>query len=125
MIVECVKIYNEFKKEFVESSPWLTIGKKYIVLEILCCIDNGISYRLISDDEDGSPGIFSANQFQIITFNKPTNWEIDISTNGTFIIGPKAWFRAGFWEDCYDGDIKALEIYKREARIILQEGGVL
>lgn len=121
MKVKCLKIYNESKGKFVESSLWLTINKEYIVLQILCCTDKGVSYRLIGDSDDGSPGVFSANQFEIINSKKASNWDINIKTNGFIVIGPIAWCDNGFWEKCYDGDPATLEIYKREARIIMEE----
>ncbi len=31
------------------------------------------------------------------------------------------WQEPTFWEDCFNGDAKALEIYKQETRIIYEE----
>lgn len=120
-----MKIFNYSEGKFVANSPWLTIGKEYVVLQILCCTEKGVLYRLISDDVEGSPAIFSANQFQITSLTKPSNWEVTIKKNNFIIIGPAAWSKNGFWEECYDGDHNALEIYKREARIIMSDENIL
>jgi hypothetical protein len=120
MKIKCIKIYDNQGEE-QSSSPWLTVGKTYVPLEILCDIRNGVSYRLVGDAKDKSPGVFKAIQFEVITNNKSSNWDVNISEDGFIVIGPKSWRINSFWENCYDGDPNALEIYKREARIIFDE----
>lgn len=122
MKIKCIKIYDNQGIEQT-SSPWLAIGKIYVPLEILCDARNGISYRLIGDARDKSPGVFKAIQFEIVNSKKSSNWDVNISEDAFIIIGPNSWREAGFWEKCYDGDPAALEIYKREARIIMEEEG--
>lgn len=123
MKIECIKIFNN-RGEELETSSWLTIGKEYIVLEVLCHMDKGYSYRIVSDDSSSSPGVFKATQFRIVNSKQPSNWVTSIKNNGLIVVGPKSWRVSGFWEDCYDQDPKALEIYKREAKIIYEEEDV-
>jgi hypothetical protein len=105
------------------TSERLSIGSHYIVLELSSSVRKGISYRIVGDNKDKSPAIFEADQFEIISDRIPKNWEVRINKIGIVNISPAAWFKEGFWEDCYDGDPVALEIYKQEARIIYDEEG--
>lgn len=73
------------------------------------------------DAQDKAPAVFKASQFEVIDNNKSPNWDVNIGEDGFIVIGPKSWHDLGFWERCYDGDTSALEIYKREARIIMEE----
>jgi hypothetical protein len=63
----------------------------------------------------------NASQFEVVSDKVPTNWRIYQLKSGSLHLGPKAWQPLGFWEDCYDLKPDALEIYKREARIIYEE----
>jgi hypothetical protein len=125
MKVRHIGIYDNVKGTWHSSRERLTIGKAYMVIELLSSIKNGISYRLIGDNEDGSPAVFPASEFEIISNYVPTNWTLTIKQNGLIVNGPKAWREPGFWEECYDHDPKALEIYKREAKIIYEEENAL
>jgi hypothetical protein len=119
MKVKCIKIYNEHTKEYQAKSAWLTIGKEYIVLAIEVRQDK-VSF-LIASDSNEQPVLQSALQFEILNKKIPTTWQISPGVIELFTIGPKAWYEPGFWEDCYNHDPAALEIYKREARIIHEE----
>jgi hypothetical protein len=107
------------------STERLTLCKEYLVIELLSSVKKGVSYRLIGDNEDASPAIFPASEFEIITSRVPTNWSLTIKKNGLIVNGPTSWRKPGFWEDCCDHEPEALEIYKREARIIYEEEGIL
>jgi hypothetical protein len=124
MKVKCVNIYNEHTKEYQTASPWLTIGKEYIVLHIIVHHDK-VFYQILDDSSDKAPGLHRAEQFEIVSNKIPRNWKIFSGNLALFTIEPEAWREPGFWERCFDGDPQALEIYKREARIILEEEGDL
>jgi len=119
MKVKCIKIYNEHTKAYQESSSWLTIGKEYIVLAIEVRQDNVLF--LIASDANEQPILQSATQFEVISKKIPSTWKISSGVLELFSLEPKAWQEPGFWEDCYDHEPAALEIYKREARIIFDE----
>ncbi|MDR3491909.1 MAG: hypothetical protein P4M12_07715 [Gammaproteobacteria bacterium] len=119
MKIKCIKIYNEQTKEYQEKSSWITVGKEYIVLAIELRLD--IVSFLIQSDSNDQPVLQNVSQFEIITKKIPTNWKISPGTLELLTIGPISWREAGFWEDCYDGKPSALEIYKREARIIFED----
>lgn len=114
---------NEISQQI--SSEHLTIGKEYVVIELLSMIEEGIFYRLIDDGRDGSLGIFPAIEFEITSTSVATNWVLAIKKNGLIVNGPASWRESEFWEKCYDGDPSSLEIYKQEARIIMKEENAL
>jgi hypothetical protein len=67
----------------------------------------------------------NVSQFEILSGKIPKNWHIGPGKIELFTICPLAWHALGFWEDCYDLKPDALEIYKREARIIYEEEDAL
>ena len=121
MKVKCKNIFNEHTKQFENTNLWLTIGKYYIVLEVEIYPGKEVLYRLVGDNSDESPGLYDSKQFEIVSDKIPTNWKITQLKSGTLNLGPVKWQKLGFWENCYDGELDALEIYKREARIIVDE----
>jgi hypothetical protein len=74
---------------------------------------------LIVSDTNEQPILQNAVQFKILTKKIPTNWQIVPGLIDLFTLGPKSWCEVGFWEDCYNHEPKALEIYKREAQKII------
>ena len=125
MKIKCKTIYNEHTKEFQDVSPWLTIGKEYVVLEVMTSASKGLLYRFVGDNTDKSPSVFTASQFELISDLVPSNWKISVVNKSLIVLGPKEWRQSDFWDSCYDGEPAALEIYKREARIIMDEENAL
>lgn len=121
MKVRCKKIYNEHTKEYEESSSWLTVGKEYVVLAVEVRQDKVLF--LVASDSNKQPVLQNAIQFEVLNKNIPSNWKIAPEGLALFTIEPAAWQVPGFWEDCHNHEPKALEIYKREARIIYEEEG--
>jgi hypothetical protein len=117
MKVKCLKIINEHTQKEQNTSPWLTVGKEYLVLAIEVYQTKNY-FLLIDDSEDKAPGLHDAKQFEVISYRIPTNWQINPGDLEIMTIGPKSWQEPGFWERCYEHDESALEIYKHEARII-------
>lgn len=121
MKVKCINLYNEHTQQFEDTNSWLTIGKSYIVLEVEIYPGKDVLYRLVGDNTDQSPGLYDSKQFEVISDKVPANWKITQLKSGTLNFGPAPWQKLGFWEDCYDGEPNALQIYKHEARIIIDE----
>jgi hypothetical protein len=84
-----------------------------------------VLYLIVGDNINKTPYLQNANQFEITSTVIPKNWELIPGDLNLFTFGPKIWWEDDMWERCHNGEKEALEIYKREARIILQEGGVL
>ena len=125
MKVKCKNIYNEHTKQFEESSSSLTIGNEYVVLEAIASANRALLYRLVGDNENKMPALYSASQFEITSDLISSIWGTTIINKSLMVMGPKDWRKDEFWDACYDHDPKALEIYKREAMIIYQEEGML
>lgn len=121
MKVICEKIIDEIKNEEIESSPFLTIGKEYVVLGIH--IDGlGIQkYQIISDDNDDVPILTNISQFKIICNKIPKCWRVDINLNGNLYFSSEEWMGDSFWDDLYDEKPEAIAIYERIRDEIINE----
>lgn len=122
MKVSCIKIINPITNEPQTKSPYLTLGKEYIVLEVLILPEKDLSYRLI-DDDNYTPSIHDSPQFEIVSSHIPSNWVIDQSAPYSRIItlAPKEWNIRGFWDDYFDMKAEALAIFEKEKNIIYAE----
>ena len=124
MRVKCVKIINEHTKQELEKSPWLTLGKEYIVLAMEVYTNKNY-FLLVDDSENKSPGLHDTKQFKMVSHSIPSNWQINTGDLEITTLGPKLWQDPTFWEKCYEGDESALEVYKREVKIIMEEESAL
>lgn len=95
------------------------------MLEVMTSASRGLLYRLVGDNENKMPALYSASQFEITSDLISSTWRITIVNKSLIVMGPKDWRKDEFWDACYGHDPKALEIYKREARIIYEEEGLL
>lgn len=96
MKVTCKNIFNEHDKQFQDSSPWITIGKEYIVLEVEIYPGKDILYRLIGDNSDEAPALYDSKQFEIISGKLSSNWKINQLKSGALNLGPESWQPLGF-----------------------------
>ena len=124
MKVKCKQIINEHTQQRQNTSAWLTIGKEYIVLAIEVYPTKNL-YLLIDDSSNQAPHLHDAKQFDVLSHYIPSNWIINPGDLELVTISPKVWQEPIFWEECYAGHPSALEIYKREAKIIYEEEGRL
>ncbi len=124
MKVKCTKIINEHTQKEQETSPWLTMGKEYVVLAIEIYSTKNL-YLIVDDTSNKAPGLHDAKQFEVLSHKVPSNWVINPGSLEILTISPEDWQKSTFWDECYDGNPLALEIYKREARIIYEEEGEL
>lgn len=122
MKVKCKQIINEHTQQQQNTSAWLTIGREYIVLAIEVYSTKTL-YLLVDDSSNQAPHLHDAKQFEILSHRIPSNWNINPGNLEIITIAPKIWQKSTFWEECYEGDQAAIEIYKREARIIYEEEG--
>lgn len=122
MKVRCTKIINEHTQKEQETSDWLTVGKEYLVLAIEVYPTKNL-YLMVDDSSNQAPGLHDAKQFETVTHTIPSNWTINPGDLDVVTLAPRAWQAPTFWEDCCEHNPKALDIYKREARIIYEEEG--
>jgi hypothetical protein len=122
MKVKCKNIFNVFKNEFEQESYSLTIGKEYVVLEVSISPNHSVYFRLICDN-DGMPALFDSKQFDI-TSNKISSEWIVRSGNMDCIKFSSPFWTTEFWDNLYDGDNEALEVYKRVAKRIVDDENI-
>ena len=120
MKVKCLKIINEFTQQDQEMSAWLTVNKEYNVLAMEVRTNKNF-FLLIDDSINQAPHLHDAKQFEVVTHGVPSNWVINAGNLEVMTIGPKVWQNLNFWEECYEGNEAALELYKKEVTIILEE----
>jgi hypothetical protein len=119
MKVRCKHIFNDQTQQYEKMNSWLTIEKDYIVLAVVVRKDS-TSFLIVSDS-NGKPVLQNASQFEVLTKKIPSNWQITAGDLELLVLEPKSWGEPGFWQDCYEHDPKAMEMYKREASVIFAE----
>jgi hypothetical protein len=118
MKVRCTKLIDSLGRP-VSQSPWLQLGKEYIVLTL--SIDAlGRALVRILDDQGAEPGLYSLNQFDIVQHTIPGNWAVAQLNNGGLFFGPPAWDKPGYWERYFDKDPDALRIFESEYHKIME-----
>jgi hypothetical protein len=121
MIVKCI-ISEPSGESQLGRSPWLIVGKEYSVLSLYYDENNDMFYRIETNSAESvnSLGLFRENLFEVVCEHRPTVWEQE-SRLGTTEIGPTAWQTPGFWEDLYEGDEGAANLYKTVRDAIYDE----
>lgn len=110
MRVVCTHIASPTSGETVATSPWLTVGRGYDVLEIFAESGREVLLRVETDDS-GSPGLWDARLFESVNADIPPSWGAEVQDDGSVTLGPEAWRRPGFWESYFDGDPGAVRVY--------------
>ena len=119
MRVVCQKIVNPATLEIEERNPWISVGREYVVLEILAVPGSYIHLRIDLDSSVSS--VWDAAMFETIDQSVPSNWVVEIASDGQLSIGPARWIEAGFWERYFEGDELAIGIFEREVAQIRAE----
>lgn len=91
------------------GGDYLTNGAVYEVIEV----HRGgtrTSFRIASDD--GTPALFDARGFATVDDSLPADWRIE-ATPDHVTMGPAEFMASGFWEDYFDRNDVALELYER------------
>jgi hypothetical protein len=120
MKVRCIRIINSVTGEEIQSSPWLTIRRDYIVLSVDVDQNKEVLFRLISDNSP-SPVLFNSRQFEVVDGRLPSNWVAWNDETGAFGLRPKEWLRPGFWEDYFNNNLDAVHDFEKERTVIMTE----
>ena len=51
----------------------------------------------------------------------PSNWVVQVSEGGSLNIGPQRWLERGFWEQYFDDEPAAIEVFDAEMAVVLRE----
>jgi hypothetical protein len=111
MRVVCDRIVSPTTGESLTTSPWLTVGREYEVLEVVAYPEGEIQFRLLGDDAGGGPGVWDSRLFHTSSGDVPADWVATIDERGVLRLGPAAWQREGFWEAFFDDDPAAIHDY--------------
>ena len=109
--------------ESVEFSPWLTLGKIYLVLSTISSSNSVSMFQIVTSDRDDaihSLGYWPAVCFEVLTEYRPTSWRARTIGN-TIELSPAAWQIDGFLEALYDGDKAAKLIFESERNLMILE----
>lgn len=124
MIVAPRKLISHVSGEVLETSPWLTIGKEYVVMALF--FSNQEISMYFQSDSDGQPGFFLVRGFEFVSQKIPSTWVTKIKElNGKKVVKmlPASWAYDGFFEDITEEEPKAVSLFWKEARIIYAEEG--
>lgn len=118
MKVRCIRIFDA-RGNPVEQSPWLTIGKVYLVLAVSFGTEPGPSLRLIGDGQNGV-ALFRWKEFEVVSSIVPPTWIIFPGLKSIVQLAPEPWTQPGFWERYYDRNPDAVRIFEEEAKKIIE-----
>lgn len=86
--VVCTRILSPTTGEDMATSPWLTVGREYDVLEILAEPGREVLFR-IATDESGAPGLWDSRLFKSVDMRVPTSWSAGLQADGSLILAPR------------------------------------
>lgn len=118
MKVRCIKLVNPNTGRSEESNSWLSIGKTYHVMCLSIEPGQVCKLRLIGDD-NRTPALHDIRQFELISSFIPPSWVVNFLLNGYVEFGPAIWNEKGFWEQYFDDDSKAIQIFEEERKKII------
>jgi hypothetical protein len=118
MRVRCIQLPSSAATKAGSRSPWLTLGREYVVLSVLADTAGRVFYRLLSDDQR-TPALFGATQFEVTSTNIPKGWCLWVPEEGGLELSPAAWLTPGFWESYFDAEEEALRVFNAELTTIL------
>ncbi|RWR08116.1 hypothetical protein D2T33_15930 [Sinirhodobacter populi] len=121
MRVKCIKIINPNTGNEQASSPWLTVGKEYVVWEVSWGVNQKLIEFRFEHDDANSPALSNANLFELTSDYIPSTWSIRSIPDQRFSIGPRSWQMDGFWVAYFDGEPWARELYQCEVKSMLEE----
>jgi hypothetical protein len=116
MKVRCLRIASPATGEELDKSSWLTVGREYVVLQIVALPGREVLLRL-EGDKPGSPGLWESSLFETVDTGIPASWSAHVDEDGNLSIGPDAWRRQGFWDDFFDDDPEAVREYHALAEL--------
>ena len=120
MKVKCVVLLDEGNRKPLQTSPWLTIGKEYLVLGIYVPFEEIPKFRLLGDD-GATPALHDASQFEVVSNFLPSSWKIYIGSQKLLSIEPESWLTPEFWEAYFNFDPEARATFDKEHKRMVEE----
>jgi hypothetical protein len=121
MKVRCVQLFDVAGTQ-KRVGNWLTIGATYHVLEILGDPKgkDDLKFRIMSDNNQ-TPTIERASQFELITNSIPRCWSVSFLPDSLLYFAPFEWIERGFWERYFDKNELEQRVFERNYREIVEE----
>ena len=120
MRVRCTKLINERTGQLINTSPWLAVGKVYLVLEILVREQKYVKFRLVSDDNN-TPAFHDSSQFELVSDVVPKCWIATFEPSQDFYLLPSTFAQQGFWERYFDGDDEVRHAFEEVLNALEEE----
>lgn len=102
------------KRGSVSATGWLPMDMELSVLAVMSDSASGTKYLLWSEQQN-SPALFPANEFEIVDGSLPEAWRLSLDLNGYAYLAPFGWHASGFWERYYDGEPEAVRVFNEGA----------
>lgn len=119
MKVVCRRLASATTGEQLSSSPWLTIGREYLVLEIEAKPARAVSF-LVEGDQPG-PTLWDSTLFELVTSHVPSVWVAGLDDSGVLTLAPEQWQSSDFWERYFDKVPDAVDAFESARAAILAE----
>ena len=94
----------------------LTVGRTYEALEME--IGPALTTRVRVVDDSEEPTLWALESFEIVDGRVAPSWHVELTEDGSVLIGPKAWRRRTFWWDYFNDEPEARADYTRELAIL-------
>jgi len=123
MKVLCRKIISPNGKDLGDNSPWLKLGKEYLVLAIVLA-ENSSMQIYIQTEDNHEPHFFGLSGFEFINQNIPSLWItkiIEVNGRKVMTMLPASWNYESFFEDMENQDLKAIELFNKEVEQMYRE----
>ena len=119
MVVRCIRIAERATGEAlsVRRNGKLTVGKAYMVIELVVERHLWVELRLMGDDQFG-PELHAADQPEIVDPSIPSVWATHLGELGYLHIAPEKWLRPGFWEDYFNAVPEAVADFEEQRALI-------
>ena len=119
MKVRCIRLISHVDGSEMTDSPWLTVGRQYLVVSVVAVPGRHVSLQIINDQS--RLGMFDSRMFTTSHHSVPPNWVVKVSHEGVLEFAPEPWQEAGFWERFYNDEPEAIRICEEEISKILSD----
>lgn len=118
MRIVCRRLLDA-RGRLIAASPYLTVGRAYLVLEVSVDFNGPVHVRVV--DDSGVPGLFAIEAFEVTDSSVARSWQFRVGDGG-FLLGPEPWMAEGFWERFFEDDIEAAEAYESTLPTLQPDG---
>lgn len=108
-----------YLKELPNQVHGISTNKNYMIYAVETSIDGEEFYRIENDYNQII--LYSANLFEIRSAQLSSDWILWNKPNGSSGLLPEQFTYLSFWEDYYNDDVEALNIFSSVKEILIQQ----